>query len=312
MELRDKIAQDLKIPLSFIDEALKFAHKRTRLIHVPKSNGGTRTIYLPYSKVKTIQYWLVHNVFSKLPIHKSAVAYQKGISTLDNATRHKNKKYFLKLDLKDFFPSIKSIDLMPIVRKWHKKNNIDWLFNKSSVDVIEKCCFNENRSLAIGYPSSPIISNVVMYDFDKIVSKAISDKSKFGSVIYTRYADDLLFSTNKPNVCKQLLVMVKGVINDIKSPSISANNDKTGLASSTGGSAFVTGLRICGEGHITVHRKYKDHIRLLLSLLNKGELDKSEYESLRGHLSYVKYVAPDFYTRLQNKYFAPIEKLYQV
>jgi len=309
MQLRDKIALDLNLPASFIDDAIKFAHKRTRLIHIAKSNGGSRAVYLPYSKVKTIQYWLIYNIFNHLPVHKSSMAYQKGKSTLDNAIKHKSNKFFLKLDFKEFFPSIKSNDLLPLIIKWHKKHNIDWKLDDDAVNIITMCCFNGKSSLAIGYPSSPSISNAVMYNIDVLISKAISDKDKFSTVVYTRYADDLIFSTNKPNVCKTLLNTVTKVIKEVESPKLSINKDKTGLASSTGGSAYVTGLRICPEGHITVHRKYKDHIRLLLSLLNKNMLDKSEYESLRGHLSYVKHVEPAFYTKLQNKFFTSIEAL---
>ena len=115
MELKDKISSDLNISPSFIDEAIKYSHSRIRKIHIAKRNGGQRIIYLPYSKVKTIQYWLIHNVFEKLPVHKCAMAYRKGLSVLENAKKHKNSKYFLKTDLKSFFPSISFDDLLSVM-----------------------------------------------------------------------------------------------------------------------------------------------------------------------------------------------------
>lgn len=310
MELSHIISSDLNVPSTMIEEALSYGHEKIKKIHIKKRSGGTRTIQLPYSKVKTVQYWLIYNVFSKLPVHPCAMAYRKGLSILDNAKRHKDNKYFLKLDFKDFFPCIKLTDLIPIVSSWHSLNKIQWDLTPDSLQIFKICCFDPKGRLPIGYPSSPSISNVVMYDFDVSVTKAISNKDTLGNVIYTRYADDLIFSTNKPNVCNKIFKIVDKVIKTNLSPKLLINSDKTAYASSSGGTAQVTGLRLCTDGHITVHHKYKDHIRLLLSLFQKNGLDPSEYESLRGHLSYIKHVEPAFYTKIQNKYFHAIEKLY--
>ena len=149
-----------------------------------------------------------------------------------------------------------------------------------------------------------------MHKFDIDLAKAVSDKTLYGTVVYTRYADDIIMSTNKTNVCKKLLTIVKKTVKNNASPKIQINLEKTSLASSTGGTAFVTGLRICTAGKITIHKKHKDHIRLLLALLVKDKLDISEYESLRGHLSYIRHVDPAFYTKICNKYLHALEKLH--
>ncbi|HAN3631944.1 TPA: RNA-directed DNA polymerase, partial [Escherichia coli] len=79
---------------------------------IAKKKGGMRTIYHPSSKVKLIQYWLMNNVFSKLPMHNAAYAFVKNRSIKSNALLHaeSKNKYYVKIDLKDFFPSIKFTD----------------------------------------------------------------------------------------------------------------------------------------------------------------------------------------------------------
>lgn len=309
MSIKLQISTDLDIPPSMIDEAMAVARIHVKKLYITKRNGDVRVIYQPSKKLKTIQYWLMINVFKKLAIHESAVAYRDGLSILHNAKIHRNNKYFLKMDFKNFFPSIKWIDLKPLLIKWHGASEVSWPLNEEALNFIRMSCFYKNDVLPIGYPSSPIISNIVMLSTDVEITKLVSDDEEYGNVVYTRYADDIVLSTNKKGACAALLTAISEIVRKTKSPNISVNKDKTKIASSSGGSASVTGLRICADGHITIHRKQKDHIRLLLSLYRKEVLDANEHESLLGHLAYIHHVAPDFYSKLQKKYFMEIAEL---
>lgn len=309
MNIKETLSKDLDIPSTFIDEALLVARSQVRKFNIKKRNGSTREIFQPSKKLKTLQYWLIFNLFEELAIHNSALAYLKDVSILHNAKRHSDNRFFLKMDLNNFFPSIKFTDLIPLIELWHEKTSPLWTLDSDAKDLIRLSCFFKEDKLPIGYPSSPIISNVVMYKFDEGITKLISDKIKFGEWVYTRYADDLVFSTDKKGACIELLNQVTTFIENNVSPKISVNKSKTKLGTSTGGSASVTGLKICSDGHITIHRKQKDHIRLLLSLYSKGMLKKEEHNSLLGHLSYCHYVAPAFYSSLQKKYFKEISEL---
>lgn len=309
MEIKLVISKDLGVPVSLIDEALSLARSQVKRFPKKKRNGGYREIFQPSKKLKTLQYWLIYNVFKRLPVHDSAVAYLDGVSILHNAKRHSENRYFLKMDLNNFFPSIKYHDVMPLIDKWHKKTLPIWKLDNEAKELIRLSCFFKGDILPIGYPSSPIISNIIMFDFDTQVTKLISDRMKYGECVYTRYADDLVFSTDKKGACIDILKDVTTIINGMFSPKISVNNSKTKLGSSSGGSASVTGLKICSNGHITIHNKQKDHIRLLLSLYRKGILKEEEHKSLLGHLSYCHYVAPAFYSNLVKKYFSEIKQL---
>jgi RNA-directed DNA polymerase len=308
MDIKESIAADLDIPVKLIHEAISVSRSQIKTFNINKRTGGKRQINHPSKKLKTIQYWLIYNVFKNLPVHQAAMAYRENRSIYDNAKYHKDNRFFLKIDLKDFFPSIKFCDLLPIVEKWHNASELNWPLNNDAKELIRLCCFFKNDALAIGYPSSPIISNLVMYDFDVSVAALISEE-RYENVLYTRYADDLVFSTNTKGACAELKNKLYKLIDECSSPKISVNKTKTKLSSSSGGSASVTGLRICKDGYITIHRKQKDHIRLLLSHYKKGLLNDEECRSLTGHLTYCHHVAPLFYSSLSMKYFMEIREL---
>jgi len=308
MNIKEKISIDINVQISLIDEAINNAHKQIKKFHISKRKGGYRVICQPSAKLKTLQYWVIKNICNYLPVDKSAYAYIDGVSILHNALFHASNKYFLKVDLKDFFPSISFDDFIKIVRDWYENNQPVWELDKNSESILKKVCFDEKGFLPIGYPSSPSISNAVMYPVDLVIKKEI-EEGKYGKMLYTRYADDLIFSTDKKGVCRIFLRELSRIIKDIKSPKIEINRYKTNICSSTAGSAIVTGLRIANDGHITIHKKQKDHIRLLLSLYKKGILKRDDYSSLLGYLAYVRYVDSAFYSKIQHKFFKEIDSL---
>jgi len=309
MNIKEKISIDIKIQISLINEAIFNAHKQIKKFKIPKRKKGEyRVICQPSAKLKTIQYWVIKNICDYLPVDKAAYAYRDGISILDNAFFHTSNKYFLKIDLKDFFPSISFEDFIEIVRGWYKKNQPIWELDEDSESLLKKVCFDDKGFLPIGYPSSPSISNTVMYPVDLAIKKEI-EEGKYGKMLYTRYADDLIFSTDKKGTCREFLGKLRRIINDTRSPKIKINECKTNICSSTAGSAIVTGLRIANDGHITIHKKQKDHIRLLLSLYKKGILRVDDYSSLLGYLAYVRYVDSAFYSKIQHKFFKEIDSL---
>lgn len=308
MHIEQVIVRDLQVPKNLINEAISGARTRVKKFTIPKKSGGFREIYHPSKKLKVLQYWLMHRVFSEIPVNDAAMAYREGISVLHNAKAHSGNRYFLRMDFKDFFPSISYQDLEPHIKLWHQSSNAEWDLDTNAKEFINQACFYKNDKLAVGYPSSPMISNIVMKDFDSQILTDIGSGT-YGNVVYTRYADDMVFSTNKKGACKDIIKNVKEVVKNCNSPILKINKSKTRLGSSTGGTASVTGLRICQDGHITIHRKLKDHIRLMLSLYAKGKLDPNEVPSLAGHLAYCHYVAPKFYSGLSNKFFKEIHRI---
>jgi len=312
IDLIEKISSDLSVPSSMLRDALSNARDQVRHIKIPKKDGTQRRVYQPSKKLKTIQYWLIHNIFCQLKIHDASTAFLEGKSIKTNALLHKKARYFLKLDLKDFFPSIQFTDIKSIIEAWHIETN-NQLNLDDILEIIRLSCFYKGDCLPIGYPTSPIISNVVMYKFDSLINAALVQNAEtLGNVTYTRYADDMIFSTLKKGVCRLIQIIVESTVSSLMSPKLTINQTKTRFVTSSSGSAVVTGLRMCHDGHTTIHRKYKNKLRLLIYLFCKGLLNRDEVYKLKGHLAYIKHVDPRFYTKLSKKYFESINLLHSM
>ncbi|MCB2185504.1 MAG: retron St85 family RNA-directed DNA polymerase [Deltaproteobacteria bacterium] len=292
-----------------INRIINDSRRCVKHIKIPKHNGGFRLVVQPTRKVKLIQYWLIDNVFSKMEVHSSAMSYRPNISIRRNAEVHKNMRYFLKLDFIDFFWSLNYSDFVVVFDSFLGRKKILWSDNKFDRNLMRCCCFYKDDALPIGYPSSPIISNIIMYNLDVAIKNKLEvlEEKIGGKIVYTRYADDLVFSTNIPGACEEIKNSIISLVSGCNSPKLKFNYNKLKMTSSSGGSAVVTGLRICHDGHITLRREYKDQVRFFLNLMAKDGLKKEDIFVLRGHLAYVQDVDPVFYTKLQEKYFKQIE-----
>ena len=141
-----------------------------------------RTIYEPNSLLKHIQRNILENILDNKSISKYAKAYHKGISLIDNAKPHMNKKIILKLDIKNFFENISFFDI------YNCCFSIEY-FPKSVGMILTYLCTYEDH-LTQGSPTSAYISNLVMKHFDEIIGSWCD----LNQISYTRYSDDMTFS----------------------------------------------------------------------------------------------------------------------
>lgn len=309
MELSKIIARELKIPKTIIAEALNNPHRQVKIFTIPKRKGGERRIFHPSRKIKIIQYWLIENIFKQMPTSTHAAAYQPGSSILKNAKNHQENIYFVKADLENFFPSISYQDFRPHLQDWHAEKNPCWPLTQEAEDLIRQSCFYINDKLAIGYPCSPIISNIVMKPFDELLFSKLKG-IKAENIKYTRYADDITISAKNQ---RQSIIFktLSETIKNCTSPKIRINAEKTRFEKTNSGIVSVTGLKITHDNRITLYKKYKDQARLLLSLTKKGKIDESEYPKILGHINYIKSSDPAFYNKLHTKYLNEIQKIQQ-
>jgi retron-type reverse transcriptase len=73
---------------------------------IPKRSGGSRLISSPKPKMRIAQSWINGNILEKLTPSSYSYAFRPKISIVDNAKQHVGKNVIVKLDVKDFFPSI--------------------------------------------------------------------------------------------------------------------------------------------------------------------------------------------------------------
>jgi RNA-directed DNA polymerase len=275
---------------------IRNAPKRYKTYPIAKRSGGERIISQPARELKALQRILVEKVLPDLPVHPSATAYRKGMSIRVNAAVHAGRGPILKFDFKDFFPSITARDWRIYCEK--KSLFTDALDMLITTNVFFYKTYNRSSlRLAIGAPSSPTLSNILMNDFDTRISDLVyEDKVK-----YTRYADDMTFSAKRTGFLTIVEKALRKTIREIKSPSLTINEAKTVLATRKY-KRFVTGLVLTNDGDVSVGQERKRKIRAALHNEFYGRLEPSQRTELAGLLAFVYDVEPQFFARLEQKY----------
>ena len=180
--------------LSYILYKKPEAQKYTTF-QIPKRNGGQRTIKAPVAGLKLAQRRLsdyLQDCVEEININRNrkdraAHGFKRKRSIITNARQHRHRRYVFNIDLEEFFPSIH----FGRVRGFLIKNR-DFELHEDVATVIAQIACHEN-SLPQGSPCSPVLSNLVAHLLDiRLVSLASA-----AGCTYSRYADDITFSTNK-------------------------------------------------------------------------------------------------------------------
>jgi retron-type reverse transcriptase len=290
----DQMAEETKLGLRFLRRTANGADYLYRKYEIPKKTGGLRTIEHPAKKLKVLQRWIAKNYISQFPVHPSAVAYRDGLSIRNNAQRHAFNHYLLKLDFQDFFHSLKGWD----VERLFKLNlsRIHPALDEEEIFLIRKILCRYDR-LTIGAPSSPILSNALMYEFDTYWA----DKCAHLGVSYTRYADDVVFSTSVPNVLYGISLELQNAELHPGNLKLQINKSKS-VFSSRKHRKIVTGLFITPVGKVSLGRKRKREIRTLVFAAVCGSLELDRLEYLRGMLAFANSAEPEFLNALERKF----------
>ena len=263
---------------------------------IPKKNGGTRRIAHPAKELKMVQRALVAVFLNGLPIHPSASAYIKGKSIRDNALTHKDAGPLLKMDFNDFFPSIRSRDWISYCQL------TGCLADPDEIELTTSLLFRRPAGgrvlrLAIGAPSSPTLSNVLMYSFDELLSERVSRDH----VLYTRYADDLTFSAPRTGHLNSVQESVRKTLKEISFPTLTINHGKTTEVTKKY-RRTVTGLTISNDGRVTLGRDRKRILRATIHKFTLNELSHIDSQKLAGHLAFAKSAEPEYFEGLLDRY----------
>lgn len=270
---------------------------------IPKRTGGQRLIAQPAREVKKLQRLLALRL-SALPVHESATAYVRDRSIRDNAERHASNGPIMKFDFQDFFPSIRD-------RDWQAYCLRMGVFSEAEdIHLSSKLFFTRAPGstvlrLAIGAPSSPWLSNVLMYDFDELISNEVA-KDK---VNYSRYADDITFSAPRTGFLNNVERTLRRTVAIVQNPKLTINENKTVLSTKKY-RRVVTGLVLANDGRVTIGRDRKRNIRAALHQAFLGKLDAEDTGRLAGLIAYIKGVEPAYFDELTLRYGPDlIEKL---
>lgn len=260
-------------------------HQKTYYAHyvIPKANGSPREIDAPSGRLLAMQQWILRRILNRGRPHKYATAFIKGRSIMDNGRPHAARKVVVRIDLKDFFPSITYKQVRKVFEQFGYPYRVAGIF--------ANLCTLEGR-LPQGAPTSPALSNLVCVRMDRRFA-ALARKSKFR---YTRYADDLVFSSNNPKF-PSMVPFLKEIIRD---EGFTVNEDKLKIMHQ-GQRQAVTGLVVNAKPNLK-----RDYIRRLRAIAHrlkikgitairfplKRGLLRDPACVLQGHMNFLAMVCP--------------------
>ncbi len=155
-----------------------------KTFEIPKKSGGIRAISAPISALKLIQQKLAEILLQVYKPKPSVFGYVLNKNIVLNARKHKRAKYILNVDLENYFPSINFGRVRGLFIG--KPYNLP----PAAATVLAQICCHKNM-LPQGAPTSPIVSNMICGQMDSQLQHLAMNHKCF----YTRYADDITFST---------------------------------------------------------------------------------------------------------------------
>lgn len=223
---RAHVGRRLGISVLQFEQLLRLSKSATAYtVKSVQIRGKTRQLEIPKEPLKAAQQRIAFMLFpASQDLHYSCSGYRNGSSTLSNATPHAGKAWVQKMDIKDFFANTRTQTVKDMFQGLG-------IAADPSQDLTQLVCL-KNR-LPLGAPTSPIVSNLILAEFDKTVH----DHCYAQGVAYTRYADDMTFSADSE-------FDVTGFVSDsLSSYGYKLNTQKT-LIRKKGQPLKVTGLSV--------------------------------------------------------------------
>lgn len=314
---------------SFINRSNTDAYQK---FSIRKRSGGRRFIHIPTSDLMFVQRWINQYILKKIPPHQSSYAFNAGSSIKKCAAKHCGARWLIKLDIMDFFASVSEIQVyrlfneigyqplvafelgrlctVPTSSFSSRKQYRHWHSNKVN-EAIPEYSQSLLGYLPQGAATSPLISNLVMRRSDEKLSMIAN---KYG-MTYTRYSDDLSFSTRSRNFTRE---KARNVIYDVymilAECGYKPQYRKTKIIP-PGSKKIILGLNVDGA-FPALQKEFKDRIRQHFHYLEKFGIDehvvKRGFDSiwgfkshLKGLIDFAKMIEPE-YAKIQLQRFERI------
>ena len=255
----------------YVWSLLNRPEKHYRIFSIPKGKAERR-IVAPKVGMKVVQKWLSVQLASLFVVPDHVYGFVAGRSHVQAAQRHNLARWVYSLDIVDFFTST-TADLVV-----NSLKSIGFSDEGSRL-VARLCCFQGR--LVQGSPASPVLSNIVFSGTD---AKLVALAARF-DVRVTRYADDIVFSGTgavPAGLREDVLTLLDGT------PWRFA--PKKVVFSELPNRLKVHGLLVHGKvARLT--KGYRNRLRALRHLLNRGLVQESDLRSINGHIRYADHVA---------------------
>ncbi|HCB1401079.1 TPA: RNA-directed DNA polymerase [Klebsiella variicola] len=261
----------------FITSLIKNKIKYYRVFTIPKGKGKKRrVIEAPRVSLKIIQAWVAYHLSlnENISLSESAFAFIPGRNGIyEAASKHCGAKWVLSIDLRDFFHTITSVLVSAaLVKIGYKADQANKLSDLLTL----------NQRLPQGAPSSPVISNLVFKSTDLKINELIVGMN----VKYTRYADDLTFSSEDEGFDIELLK--ENVLRVLNSDGWVVAEEKLKISKSP------NRLKVHGflvhEIKPRLTKGYRNKIRAYKHLLQTGKIIEGDLDKIKGHVNYSAYI----------------------
>ncbi len=278
------LTTDLGFSARTLYSVARNVRKHYHNVSVPKKDGTERKLSVPDELLKRIQKSIAEKILINEEISPYATAYRVCASPVVNAKAHLGKRCILKLDINHFFDSI----IFPAVKnKVFPKEK----YSEANRILLTALCIYED-SVPQGAPTSPVISNIILREFDFYIGSWCSERG----ITYTRYCDDMTFSGEF-----EAKEVIKEVEDALKKEGFFLNRKKTTFIKN-GQRKEVTGIVV--NEKLSVSKDYRRKIRSEVYYIKKygveshlsrigNDMDELKYlMSLFGRINYVLSVSP--------------------
>lgn len=270
---------------------------------IPKKTHGFRTINAPDDILKPKMAKVAKILSDELQIlaHDSAWAYVKGRDVITAMKEHQknNSRWFLKLDLKDFFGSC-SVDF--IIQQLEKI--YPFAVYPSTMPRIIANFATLNGGLPQGTPLSPMLTNLIMIEIDYKINRLIYDLTQEAGLfkqhyVYTRYADDIIISA-KNNF--KYDIIIEAIDNLLEDTPLTINREKIRYGSSSGRN-WNLGIMYNKDNELTIGYREKQKLKVTIyNYIHDGLWPLEDLRWLLGKLNWLHNVQSDYFKGLMNYY----------
>jgi len=247
-----------------------------RTFFIRKRSGGRRLIAAPEPVLAEVQRWIAANILNKLTPHPASYAYQPGSSTIKCAKLHLGARWLIKVDIHDFFESIDERRVYCVFREIGYQPLVAFQLGRlctriSAGKSVRNSRWHSNRKMASsgipeysdklmghlpqGAPTSPALSNLASKNLDDCLERV----ARKYDLTYTRYSDDIAFSTGGQFTRAQALKLVVEIERVFFSFAHELNRKKITIAP-PGARKLVLGLLVDGN-KLKLPRYFRERIR---------------------------------------------------
>lgn len=278
-----------------------------RYYTIPKKSDPTkrRPIYAPSEELLLIQR--IYNTYIKQHLkvqsHKAAHAYEpkRSIVTANKQHQKNESKWYLHIDLTDFFPSINETFLKNMLNEVYPFRFIP---EERLEDIIQYGLHDLQRTepgMPQGSALSPTLSNIVMVPIDYDITGKLHNYKKH-HYVYTRYADDITISCKEKFDPKEIIKEIEFIFSMWGAP-LRINPDKTRFGS-VAGRNYHLGIIINKDNKLSAgHEKNNKFKAMLFNFCQIGEeWDIHEIQKMLGLISHYRSFEPDFVNKTIQKY----------